>query len=505
MSTNARYRIALGAVALLAAPVLSAHADTEGRIGITNMYSQVTGPDAAFDAALLRIWLRSERIGGRNLALIIDSRSDIPVMASPAKKFELGGTSVFNDHCRGDADQDAHPACRDVPYRETRFGQLLHQAGIYDAYLRFGEIGPGRSAISVGRRTIYEAGLAAVDGVTYERGFDRARLGVFAGAAPDPLTRMFTPDYQTAGGYYALQAERLWVRLGAVAQTYKLEPDRITLHNHDFWGITRSLRLAALLQFDVIPDAQERLVQVDLTYRPSGQYRFRASVTRFRPWNYAESESHVIQYPEGRLLDDFTETRTGLGGRLDYKNAEVLEDELRTSAVNQAKLVAHYTTARSLSPFVSLAYRTREIDGKSSILAGLGVYGYDFYDTGITGRARFDHVIGYDYASDRVSFNAERRMTESFAFGGGLQYGAVTYESGDDRFNEGYPQATTYYGVSAIVRNDKMDGLSLFLQAEYLAETRQLPAQNPNSLKPDTDSTTIMATAGVSYRFGGPR
>lgn len=505
MRILSRYRIALGAAALLAAPALSAHADTEGRIGLTNVYSQVTGPDAAFDAALLRIWLRSERIGGRNLGLHIDMRSDLPVMATPADKFELGGTTVFNDQCRGDADPDPHKDCRDVPYREQRLGQLLHQAGIYDAYLRFGEISPGHGAISVGRKTIYEAGLAAVDGVTYERGLDGSRFGVFGGAAPDPLSRMFTPDFQTAGGYYALQAEKLWVRLGAVAQMYKFEADRVTIHNHDFWGITRSLRLAAMLQFDVIPDAQERLVHADLTYRPSGQYRFRASVTRFRPWNYAVSESHVIQYPEGRLLDDFEETRSNIVGGRKYKEAEVLEADLRTSAINQAKLVAHYTTSRSLSPFVSIAFRTREIDGKSAILAGAGVYGYDMYDTGVTGRLRLDHVIGFDYGSDRLSLTAERRMTESFAFGGSLEYGMVTYESGDDLFNESYPESSSYYGVSAIVRNDKMSGLSLFLQAEYLAEQRKLPTQNATSLKPDANSTTIMATAGVSYRFGSVR
>jgi hypothetical protein len=432
-------------------------------------------------------------------------------MATVAKKYDqLSGTkSVFNEQCRGDADADLHPDCRDVPYRETRMGQLLQQAGIYDAYLRFGEVGPGRGAISVGRKTIYEAGLSTVDGVTYERGMDAARYGVFGGLTPEPLTRMFSPDYQMVGGYYALQKEKLWVRLGLASQLYQFAPDRITLHNHDFFAITRSLRLAAMLQFDAIPDAQERLVNVDLTYRPSGQYRFRASVTRFRPWDYAESESHVIQYPEGRLLDDFQRARDEAGNNLktDYTNPEVLEPELRTSAINQAKLVAHYTTSRSLTPFLSGAFRTREIDGATSILASVGLYGYDVYDTGITGRLRLDHVIGFDYDTDRLYLTAERRMNESFAFGGGLEYGMNKYRLDDSPLDEGKPESSGWYGVNVMVRNDKMSGLSLFFQAEYMAEQRDMKGQAEfnNTLKADDASTTILATAGVTYRFGGDR
>lgn len=505
MRALSRAWISLAAFGLLAAPVVSAHAETDGRIGITNVYSQVTGPDAAFDAALLRVWLRSERIGGRNIALIVDARSDIPILAAPADKFELNNTTIFNDECRGDATADKHPDCRDVPYRESRIGQLLHQAGIFDAFLRFGDIGAGKNAISVGRRTIYEAGLATVDGVTFERGLDRSRFGVFAGAAPDPLTRMFSADYQTGGGYYAFQAEKLWVRVGTVAQMYKFEADRVTVHNHNFLGISRSLRLATLLQFDVIPDAQERLVQADLTYRPSGQYRFRASITRYRPWNFAVSESHIIQPPEDGLIDDFRDATNAPGssirGKVDFKQPEVLEDELRTSAINQAKLVAHYTTARSLTPFLSLAFRTREIDGATGIGAGGGIYAYDLYDTGIIGRLRFDHIIGFDYDTDRLGVTAERRMTDSFAFGGSLEYGLVSYRPEDNGLHDSYPESSSFYGVSVLVRSDKMSGISYFAQADYLAESRKMPAQNATSLEPDKDSTTIMATLGVSYRF----
>lgn len=499
--------ISVAAFGLAAGPV-SARGETEGRIGVTNVYSQVSGPDASFDAALLRVWLRSERIGGRNMALIIDARSDVPVLAAPADKLELNKTTVFNDECRGDSSNEKHPDCRDVPYREQRLGQLLHTAGIYDAFLRFGEIGPGKSAISVGRRTIYEAGLATVDGVTFERGMDTSRFGAFVGAAPDPLTRMFTPDYQTAGGYYAFQAEKLWVRVGTVAQTYKFEADRVTVHNHNFLSFTRSLRLATLVQFDLIPDAQERLVQADLTFRPSGQYRFRGSLTRYRPWNYAVSEAHVVQYPEQDLIDDFRSATRGtvggntstLRGKIGYKNPEVMEDELRTSAINQAKLVAHYTTARSLTPFASLAFRTREIDGATGIGAGLGVYSYDLYDTGINGRARVDHIIGFDYDTDRLGITAERRMSDTFAFGGSLDFGLVSYRQENDVLHEGYPESSTFYGVSALVRNDKMSGLSIFGQVDYLAEARKAPTAD-TSLEPDESSTTIMATVGMSYRF----
>jgi hypothetical protein len=273
----------LATAAALLLPGL-ASADTEGRISVTNVYETVTGPDATFDAALFRVYLRSESISGRNVALIVDARSDYVVMDDAAKKpdqdFGLGAT-VFSSRCRGFA--DVNDECRDAAIREQRLGQMAHLAGVYDAFLRFGEVEEGKFAVSFGRRTIYEAGLSTVDGATVERGFDRARVGVFLGAAPNPVTRMFNGQYQTAGSYFAMQRQRFLLRAGVVGQAFEGGIDRVTITNHDFFAISRSMRISAMVNFDVIPDAQERLVQLDFTFRPSGQYRVRASVIRFRP------------------------------------------------------------------------------------------------------------------------------------------------------------------------------------------------------------------------------
>lgn len=497
----------LAAAAAIALAPRDARAELEGRIGVTNLYGQVTGPDASFDATLLRIWLRNERIGGRKMSFVVDARSDLPLLATAKDGFEDG--KVFNEQCRGDADSTRHPGCADIPIREQRIGQLLHLAGIYDAYMMFGELEAGSGAISVGRKTIYEAGLSTVDGVVYERQMERSRLGVFGGLSPDPLTRMFSVQHQAAGGYYAFQHERAWIRLGAFAQLYEGAPDRITLHNHDFWAISNSLRLAAIVQFDAVP-AQDRLVQVDLTFRPSGRYRLRASVMRFRPYDFVESPSHLIQPPEDALVDDFRSATRGtnpiggesvLEGRFGYRNPEVLEVDLRTSAINQAKFVGHYTMASGLTPFVSAAWRTREIDGAAALMVGGGVYTYDFLNLGIVGRLRLDHVAGFTNDHDRVTLDIEQRLNESLAFGGGLIFGTVKYHGRDEVVNDGYAASTTVTGASVRVRNDKMTGLSLFGQVDYVIENRDMGDQAEGSRDADASSTTLTGMAGVSWRF----
>lgn len=491
--------------ALFALAPGEACAELEGRVGITNLYSQVSGPDATFDAALLRIWLRNERIGGRNISFVVDARSDLPLLASAAKGFENG--KVFNEQCRGDADQTPHPGCADIPIREQRVGQLLHLAGIYDAYVMFGELSAGRGAFSVGRKTIYEAGLSSVDGLVYERQMDRARWGVFGGLAPDPLTRMFSVKHQATGAYYAFRHDRAWIRLGAFAQLYEGAPDRITLHNHDFWAITNSLRLAAILQYDVVP-AQDRLVHVDLTYRPSGRYRVRASVMRFRPYDFAESPSHLIQPPEDALIDDFRSATRGttpvasvLRGRFGYRNPEVLEVDLRTSAINQVKLVGHYTTATSITPFVSVAFRTREIDGAGALLVGGGLYAYDLLNLGIVGRLRVDYVAGFTNDHNRITLDVEQRLSDTLAFGGGFLVGTVEYHGRDRVVNAGYGPSSTVTGFSARVRNDRMTGLSLFAQADYIVENRNMGNQADDARQAEASSTTMTGMLGVSWRF----
>ena len=45
-----------------------------------------------------------------------------------------------------------------------------------------------------------------------------------------------------------------------------------------------------------------------------------------------------------------------------------------------------------------------------------------------------------------------------------------------------------------------MSGLSIFGQVDYMSEARKAPTAD-TSLEPDTSSTTIMATLGISYRF----
>jgi hypothetical protein len=181
---------------------------------------------------------------------------------------------------------------------------------------------------------------------------------------------------------------------------------------------------------------------------------------------------------------------------------------VRTSAINQAKLVAQYTTSSSFTPYLSVAYRSREIDSKTGLVAGAGLYAYDPYDLGIVGRARLEHQIGFTSDSDLLFITAERRMSDSFAFGGGLQYGMVKYKSeGPAALRQFDPKGATFYGVSLLVRNDKMSGLSLFAQLDYIGEQVDRPAVSPVNAHPagwdvKKDSTTLSGTLGVTYRFG---
>ncbi len=147
--------VPIAALLALAAPVI-ARAETEGRVSFTNAYLEMGNPNATLDAALLRFYLKADRIGGKQMSVVVDARSDVVLTETEAK---------FNTYCRGKLDD---PGCRDGAVRNVSLGQLKHLAGIYDAYVMFGRNVPNSTSFSLGRRTIYEAGLVTVDGLVYE-------------------------------------------------------------------------------------------------------------------------------------------------------------------------------------------------------------------------------------------------------------------------------------------------------------------------------------------------
>lgn len=478
-----------------------ARAETEGRVSLTNAYTEMHPNEAVIDAALVRIWLRSERIGGRNLSFVVDARSDVILKDTPVS---------FNDWCRGaQRGEDCDTSARNVT-----MGQLSHLAGIYDLYLMIGSVRPGGTAFTVGRRTFYEAGLVTIDGVAFEKAADKSRFGVFGGLQPDPFTRMVNASYPTVGGYWAYQNVNQWIRFGAFGQGYlggepeedafsddpKSGLDRASLFNQNFFRIANGVSLATFLQFDAVP-AEDRLAYVDLTYRPSGRYRLRLNLTRYRPVAFELSPQL-----RGPLVDpDLYDEYRALNPRAPFGRPEVVPDEKLTSAVNMGKVVGHYVTANSITPYVALEYRAREIDGKSAIHGTLGAYTYDPYDTGITARLRFQYQAGYESTALRLGGWLEREMgSPNFILGGGAEAVQVAYDLGPLEVN--YPKNAVGYFLHANARYEKPAGIGAFFEVQHFSQVRTRGENEPVPLvpqysRPSRSATELTTLVGVSYRF----
>src|SRR5579859_6645746 len=69
---------------------------TTGRLSLMNDYDQMSGPDATLDAALFRLYLKSENTGG-DRTLVIDMRSDLPTIATAPNPY-TGLNGVAGDN-----------------------------------------------------------------------------------------------------------------------------------------------------------------------------------------------------------------------------------------------------------------------------------------------------------------------------------------------------------------------------------------------------------------------
>ncbi len=514
MKRSTHIAVAIGIV--FACP--RALAETRGRVTVSNAYTMMEGPTATFDVALLRLWLVSEQIGGRNMSLHVDARSDVPLLNSTDQKHENADNDEvagpFTEHCRGSV--EANPDCEKVAIRTATFGQLSQLVGINDAFLMLGSLEPGDSAVSIGRKTFYEAGLATVDGVTYEKTFSSAtRIGLFGGLAPHPITRMVSPDYQAAGGYYSYNdSKSRAVRVGATAQLFGLEPDRISLFNQSFLLLSTKLTLTNLLQFDLVPGPEDRFVLVNLTYKPSGRYRIRLALTRYRPVDFAVSTDHGTKpfvFDDGTIPGTITEsnyrTEVELAERT-YTAPEVLSREVRVSPINQGKLIGHYVTENSVTPFVSLAFRQREIDGKSAIIAGVGAYTYDPYDTGIVARLRVQRRQSFGATSNIVGLYVEREVAENVSVGGGGDLAQSEYDTTDEFLGSGSVKSASVISATGQVRYVARKGWTYYLQADFYNQRRDLTNDDVEILDnvegkyiPSEASREIGVLGGVTYRF----
>lgn len=495
-----------------------ARAQTSGRISLMNSADVLSNPGATIDAALFRLWLMSEH--GNN-ALVVDMRSDYAVLASTDQKYGGGISTPFNGACHGDTYDVNRKKCQDLPVRDQTLGQLSELAGFYDLFYRIGAPGEHRTTFSVGRKTIYEAGLSTVDGITVERGInDVTNVGGFIGLAPDPLTRMFDPYYQTAGGFFSMTKRRAVVRAGLTALNYqgtdankeifgatKGALARATVFNQNFVQLGTGTSLGTFVNFDVMPGPVDRLVTVDFTFRPTTRYGVRLNVTRFRPIEFDQTPELI----NGLVIDPSVITAylgvTGSAGKGSFiRSPEVLTEKDRIKAINTAKLAVHYVTAASFTPYVSAEYRQREADGKTELLADVGTYAYDPFNSGFVGRARVEVQNGYDVNGLRIGANLDRNLSEEFFFGGGFDIGTWTYKFRDPAFSQHYTNGANTLSVNGNVRYEKNRGLSFFLEAYYYLESRKKGAGEPTggtiSPPPPTSYSTISALVGFTYRFG---
>ena len=518
----ARPLIALVAIAAAFSAPTPARAETSGRFTLMNDLSMLTKPDAMIDALILRLYLTSDHIGGKNTKFVIDMRNDLPVMATAKTKYGPGYKGPFNGYCHGD-DLEDRQKCRNIALREQTLGQLSELAGIYDLYVQMGQEGAGHATLSIGRKTVYEAGLVTVDGLVWEKGISKeARFGVFGGLSPDPTTRMFTPLYQTVGGYFAYTKMNKMLRFGADALNYvgtdankfgaqKGPLAQATIFNQNFFLLSKGVSVATYLNFDVIP-GQDRLEYVDFTFHPTSRYRLRLNATRFRPIQFDQTpellQGGVI---DSTLLTAYTSlpaAGTTFLGALARRNPEIALLADRSKPIDMVKASAHYVTARSFTPYIAAEYRLREIDRKTEILSDLGVYTYDPYDSGITARARVQFQSGFDASGLRFGGNLEREVAESIILGGGFDVASLTYNLRAKLAETHYTTADQTISANFFARYDRPKGISLFFEAFYLIDTRTPGKGEPGTVAGDPlpaapkSTTDLSVLAGLTWRFG---
>lgn len=448
-------------------------ADVEGRVSAYNLAAHMADPESMADALYLRAWLVTDRIADKKISFHLDLRSEFDFIRAAGN---------FNAYCDGNISED--PACQNRIQRHTVLGDLDRIAGIYDAFFNFEELGSTWD-LSVGRKTIYEAGLVTVDGFDLQHKFKNAYWGAFAGLGPHPLTGLPDSQYQALGSYWGYKSRHALFRVAGAAQLFDLKPDVAYLYTQDFIQLKKGLTLSIIGQFDFVPFVADRMAIINLNFRTSPKYRLRLSINRFRSQAFKENplfrENLLATNTSTTLPDGLIPTTTTL---------------TKASTYHQARIIGQVETYQDITAFMTVGVKQRTFDEKIAPVASIGARSYHPIKLPVQGMVRYQYSAGFDSEDHQIGVALEHKpsIVSPFTFGGTADhiFSRNLQITGPNNPNIGSRSGLSI--ASAFIRYDKA---RYVLYAEYEASLPSKATEAENKA-----AAQHLLIFGYTQRFG---
>ena len=270
----------------------------------------------------------------------------------------------------------------------------------------------GDVQLSLGRRLIFQAGNAWVDGLDVRIPFDQKRsaVGLYGGLSPDRFDRSLTLDYQAMGLYGELHREGLDLSGAYNLILFKGELDRHFAHQRAHWMITEGLFLSNYLILDLVDEPQITTLLSTIDYSPTRTLNFSLSFTQYA----------LEQYRNQAVYRDVIEPNQAL----------ILGNEVVNLTYQRLRFSSSLRFAKSARAYLMVELKSRAQDGRRAQIYTAGVSEQDLFETGVEVDLRTQ--VAQQFRTDNVivALTARRDLTKSLSLDGRVTY--FTGESLDE-------------------------------------------------------------------------
>ena len=222
----------------------------------------------------------------------------------------------------------------------------------------------GMVDVTVGRKLVFVAGNAWVDGLDLEFWFDQKRssVGVYGGLSPDRFDRSITADYQAAGGYATFHRDGFDASVAYNTVLYQGELDRNYAFGRFHWKLAPGLFASSYLTVDFATDPQVTTLLATVDYTPTQVLNFSLNLSRYS----------VEQWRNQQVFRNVIEPNQAL----------ILGDEVLDLVYNRARLSGSLRLWRTLYHYQALEAKQRSQDDREAYFYTFGLREEDFMGWG---------------------------------------------------------------------------------------------------------------------------
>lgn len=264
---------------------------------------------------------------------------------------------------------------------ERRFGETER----FDQVRQFSITQPlGALELSLGRRLIFQAGNAWVDGLDLKLTFDKKRssIGVYGGLSPDRFDRSLTLDYQAMGLYAETHRDGLDLSGAYNLILFQGALDRHFAHQRTHWMITEGFFLSNYLILDLADDPQVTTLLSTLDYSPTRALNFSLSFTQYA----------LEQYRNQAVYRDVIEPNQAL----------ILGDEVINLTYQRLRFSSSVRFVKTARSYLMVELKSRAQDGRRAQIYTAGVSEGDLFGSKV--EVDFRVQVAQQFRADNLIF-----------------------------------------------------------------------------------------------------